>query len=178
MKRDRRIRIRLRRKDREQLERMTHRGRESVRVLKRAQILLKVSEGISVEQAAKQIGMSGPGACRIAKRYRDEGLEKAIVEPSRPGQPRVLTPRQEQEIVAMVCSAAPQGAARWTVKLIRQELQRRDILRKIPGRETVRQVLKHHDLKPWREKNVVYCGSHSRIHRVHGGRSGSLREAV
>ena len=142
--------------------------------MKRAQILLKVAAGISAEQASQQVGMGARGACRIAKRYRDEGYDKAVVEPSRPGQPRVMSLRQEQEVVAMVCTPALEGAARWTVKLIRQELQKRDLLKRVPSRLTIQRLLKRHDLKPWREKNVVYRGTHPGIHPADGGCSESL----
>jgi hypothetical protein len=54
----------------------------------------------------------------------------------------------------MVCSEPPEGCARWTVRLIAQEAVKRRLVPKV-GRETIRVLLESHDLKPWREKNVV-----------------------
>jgi hypothetical protein len=39
------------------------------------------------------------------------------------------------------------------------------------GRETVRVVLARHDLKPWREKNVVRSPNRPRVRRPDGGRA-------
>ena len=54
----------------------------------------------------------------------------------------------------MVCSDPPEGRARWTVRLIAEEVVKRKLVPKV-GRETIRVLLLSHDVKPWREKNVV-----------------------
>lgn len=54
----------------------------------------------------------------------------------------------------MVCGPPPAGYARWTIRVTTEEAKRRGIVADV-GRETVRQVLAHHELKPWRKKNVV-----------------------
>ena len=54
----------------------------------------------------------------------------------------------------MVCSDPPEGRARWTVRLVAEEAVKRRVVPRV-GRETIRVLLLHHDLKPWREKNVV-----------------------
>jgi hypothetical protein len=65
-----------------------------------------------------------------------------------------LDTRQEAAIVAMVCAPPPSGRSEWTLTLIAEEAGRRRIVAKV-GRETIRRMLKRHELKPWREKNVV-----------------------
>ena len=55
----------------------------------------------------------------------------------------------------MVCSNPPEGQARWTVRLVAQEAVKRKLVPRV-GRETIRILLQSHDLKPWREKNVVH----------------------
>jgi hypothetical protein len=54
----------------------------------------------------------------------------------------------------MVCSDPPEGFARWTVRLVAEEAVKRRLAPCV-GRETIRILLLSHDLKPWREKNVV-----------------------
>jgi hypothetical protein len=39
-------------------------------------------------------------------------------------------------------------------------------------------LLQSHELKPWREKNVVRGGVDPGIHRKHGRHAGHLREAL
>ena len=67
---------------------------------------------------------------------------------------RVLSAMVTPFDVAMVCAPPPTGYARWTIRVTTEEAKRRGIVADV-GRETVRQVLAHHELKPWREKNVV-----------------------
>src|SRR6202140_3497428 len=54
----------------------------------------------------------------------------------------------------MVCSDPPEGRARWTVRLVAEEAVKRRPVPRV-GRETIRVLLLHHDLKPWREK--MWC---------------------
>jgi hypothetical protein len=46
------------------------------------------------------------------------------------------------------------------------------------GRETIRILLQSHDLKPWREKNVVHRRVGRGVHPEDGRRAGHLREAL
>ena len=82
------------------------------------------------------------------------GLDSALYEKQRPGAAEVLDATQKQRIIAMVCSDPPEGQARWTVRLVTEEAVKRKLVPRV-GRETIRVLLLHHDLKPWREKNVV-----------------------
>ena len=52
----------------------------------------------------------------------------------------------------------PQGMARWSVRLIAEEAVKRKLAPQV-GRETIRILLQSHELKPWREKNVVRGGT-------------------
>ena len=45
----------------------------------------------------------------------------------------------------------PEGHARWTVRLVVAEAVKRRLVPRV-GRETIRLLLLHDDLKPWREK--------------------------
>jgi putative transposase len=90
----------------------------------------------------------------IAHRYEEGGLERALYDKARPGAAQLLGPAEKQRIVAMVCSDPPEGRACWTIRLIVEEAVRRKLVPGI-GREAIRVLLAHHDLKPWREKNVV-----------------------
>ena len=84
----------------------------------------------------------------------DAKLQRALYEKQRPGAASVLDARQKQRVIAMVCSNPPDGFARWTVRLVAEEAVKQKL---VPGagRETIRLLLSHHDLRPWREKNVV-----------------------
>ena len=103
------------------------------------------------------MGISAKAAWEIGKRYQEGGLEEAIYDAPRPGQKPLLDTEQGQRIIAMVCGPPPAGRTRWSVRLIAQEAVKRKLVEHVEP-ETVRILLQSHDLKPWREKNVVHGG--------------------
>jgi transposase len=153
-----RVQVQLTKQDRKQVARMLNKGGESARVLRRVLILRQLDRGQTAGQVASQVGVASKTVRAIARRYEEEGLESALYEKPRPGRQRRLDAGQSQRIIAMVCSPPPQGQARWSVRLIVQEAVKRKLAPKV-GRETIRLLLRNHDLKPWREKNVVRSGT-------------------
>jgi len=137
---------------------MLTKGRESARVLRRASIQRQLDRGQTAAQVAGNVGVARKTVRAIARRYEEQGLESALYEKSRPGKQRALDSNQSQRIIAMVCGSAPAGMARWSVRLIAEEAVKRKLTRQV-GRETIRILLQSHELKPWREKNVVRGGS-------------------
>ena len=168
-----RVHVELRRQDRRQVAETLSKGKESARVLRRASILRQLDGGQRVAQVAVNAGVAPKTVRAIARRYEKEGLVSALYEKPRPGQARVLNAGQKQRIVAMVCGLPPEGRARWSVRLIAEEAAKRKLGPPV-SRETIRILLENHELKPWREKNVVHRGDERGVHRAHGRRSGSL----
>ena len=146
--------FRLRAQDTKALDTVLHGGVQQVRVVLRALALRHLDRGASAPQVARLVPLSPQAIRKIAHRYRTGGLAGALYERPRPGAAEVLASAEKQRIVAMACSAPPPGAARWTVRLIAQEAVKRQVVPRV-GRETIRVLLQSHDLKPWREKNVV-----------------------
>jgi putative transposase len=153
-----RVHVQLSRRDQKRIAEMLNKGRESARVLRRASILRQLDRGQTAAQVADNVGVAPKTVRAIARRYAEEGLEVALYEKPRPGQRRVLDAGQSQRIIAMVCSPPPQGQGRWSVRLIAQEAVKRKLVPRV-GRETIRILLQNHELKPWREKNVVRRGT-------------------
>ena len=140
--------------ERRQLKRLTTKGKTSARVLVRARILLLLDDGWAPSDIPEATGCGIATVGRVRGRYEKEGLERALKEAPRRAKPRLLNEKQGVRIVAMVCEDPPLGHARWTLEVVVEEAKRRKIVKTI-GRETVRLLLRDHDLKPWREKNVV-----------------------
>ena len=148
--------FRLKAPDAKELDTVLRGGVQQVRVVLRALALRHLHRGASAPQVARLVPLTAQAIRRIAHRYRAGGLASALYERPRPGAAEVLAPAEKQRIVAMACSAPPPGRARWTVRLIAQEAVKRRLVPQV-GRETIRVLLQSHDLKPWREKNVVHC---------------------
>ena len=146
--------FRLKAQDVTELETLLHGGVQQVRVVLRGLSLLHLHRGASAPDVARLVQLTPPAIRKIAQRYRSGGLASALYERPRPGAAAVLAPAEKQRIVAMACTTPPPGAARWTVRLIAQEAVKRRLVPRV-GRETIRILLQSHDLKPWREKNVV-----------------------
>jgi putative transposase len=152
-----RVQVQLGKKDRRQLAAMLTKGRESARVLRRASILRQLDGGQNASQVAVSVGVAAKTVRAVGRRYEEEGLDSALYEKPRPGKQRALDVKQSQRIIAMVCGPPPQGMARWSVRLIAEEAVKRKLAPKV-GRETIRILLQSHELKPWREKKLVYRG--------------------
>ena len=154
MGRGNRLEITLTRKDRQQIEQLLSGGLQAVRTVKRALALMQLDQGQSSPAVAANLMLSAKAVWQIGKRYQRGGIERALFDAARPGKSPALDQQQQQRIVAVVCSPPPEGRARWTVRLLAEEVVKRKVVPSV-GRETIRVLLESHDLKPWREKNVV-----------------------
>ena len=168
--------LKLTKKDRAELVAMQRKGKLSARTWRRIRVLVLLDQGTSVRATAKAVGTFPREVSRVGKRYVARGLGAALTDEPRGKPEPALDSAQRAAVVAMVCGPAPEGRARWTVRLVAEHAVRRGITPKV-GRETIRLVLATHDLKPWREKNVVRAASRSRVHRADGGRAAALRAA-
>lgn len=149
--------VTLSKQEEQQLKQVIGKGVEKARVITRARILLLANKnGVSRSDRqiadALTIGIQTPH--RIRKRYHEEGFSCALYDAPRPGAPRKLTAEDEAVITAIACTDAPDGYDHWTCDLITQEVSSRQ--KKKFGRSTIHRVLLHHNLKPWRKKNVVH----------------------
>lgn len=141
-----------------ELTALIRRGVRSARVVQRARCLLLLAEGNSAGRAGKSLGLSAQAVRDIARRYRVDGIGGGLQDRPRPGAEARLDDGEEQRIIAMICADPPEGAARWTVRLITAEAIRQKLVPTV-GRETIRLMLARRGLKPWREKNVVRSGT-------------------
>ena len=146
--------IEVTQKDQRELAKLLSGGVQQVRVVLRALALLQLAKGASAPRISSVVPLTPQAIRKLGHRYQQGGLEPALYEKQRPGAVAVLDNSQRQRIIAMVCSDPPEGRARWTVRLVAEEAVKRRLVPRV-GRETVRVLLLHHDLKPWREKNVV-----------------------
>ncbi len=150
--------IRLSKREQQELRRLLQSGLQAVRTVLRALALRQLAEGQPVRQVAKNVALTPKTVWLTSQRYRQGGLERALYERPRPGKAAVLDAQHRQRIVALVCGPPPQGRARWTVRLLTDEVVKRKLVPRA-GRETIRILLESHDLKQWREKYVVRGGT-------------------
>jgi putative transposase len=148
------LRIHVTTRDQKDVSKLLSGGVQPVRVVLRATALLQLAKGVSAPRISDVVPLTPPAIRKIGHRYQEGGLERALYEKERPGAATLLEDSQKQRIIAMVCSDPPTGRTRWTVRLVAEEAVKRKLVPRV-GRETIRLLLLHHDLQPWREKNVV-----------------------
>ena len=161
--------IRVKARDLSRLNELLRGGVQQVRVVLRAVALRLLAGQATAPHVAGVVPLTAKAIREIAHRYNKYGLDGALYEKPRPGARQILDASQKQRIIAMVCGEPPEGRARWTVRLAAQEAVKRRLVPRV-GRETIRILLESHDLKPWREKNVVRGGTGRRVHRKDGRR--------
>jgi transposase len=149
-----RYRVTLTQDERDDLGALLSGGQQAARKLKRAQILLAADAGVGDEEITASVGVGGSTVYRTKRRFVEGNLERALSEEPRPGAERKLTGKEEALLVAIACSNAPAGRARWTLELLADEMVRLTAHESL-SRETVRRRLADNDLKPWRRK--MWC---------------------
>jgi hypothetical protein len=172
-----RLQIELTRRDRQQVEKLLSGGLQAVRTTLRALALRQMDQGQFTPAVGASLGLSAKAVWQIGKRYIDGGLERALFDACRPGKTPALDQHQSQQIIAVVCSPPPHGRARWTVRLLTEEVIKRKLVPRV-GRETIRVLLESHDLKPWLGKNVVRREVGQGVHLQDGRCAQDLRKAA
>jgi len=152
------IEVKVSPQDQKELQRLLRAGIQQVRVVLRVLALEQLWLGLTAPAVARMVHLTPQAVRRIGHRYRRGGLQSALYERQGRGAEPLLDVSEKQRIIAMVCSQPPPGYARWTVRLVAEQAVKRKLVPRV-GRETVRVLLLSHDLKPWREKNVVRSGT-------------------
>ena len=129
--------VELAEEERVRLRSLLRGGKASVRMVTRARVLLKYTDGAIA--AALEVATATVG--RIRKRLVEEGLEHALREQPRPGQRQKLSGKQEAHVIAVACSTPPEGRGRWTLRLLAGKVVELGFAPSISP-ETVRQMLK------------------------------------
>lgn len=122
-------------------------GVAPARMLTRARILLKADHGEggpgwSDAAIAGALDVNTSTVLRVRRRFVTDGLTATLAR-KRPERvyARALDGEQEAKLIALTCSATPEGADRWSLRLLADELVRLEVVETI-SHETVRQTLK------------------------------------
>lgn len=133
---------------------LVHHGTAKARTLTRARILLLVAEGLTDAAIAAVLQTNHSTVERTRQKYQAGGLDVALTERPRPGREPKLDGRQEAFLIALACSAPPEGRTCWTMQLLADQmvtLQQVDAI----SDETIRLRLKKIRSSPGSAKNGV-----------------------
>ena len=113
-------------KRRDYLRTFKRAGGHSLREFNRATILLFLDKGLTISEIENLLEVDRTTIWRIKKRYLDYGLEMALTEQNRSGQPSKYTTHHEAELTVLACGPVPEGRIRWTIRLLAEELNKQN----------------------------------------------------
>lgn len=129
----------------QELKALIQKGGKGYRI-KHAQILLKLdhkpeNKTWTYDRIKDAYGASRTTIAGIAQRFVMEGMEAALGRKVQENRRRKVTGDVEARICAIACSQPPQGASRWTMQAIANELIRLEVVDYITD-TTVCEVMK------------------------------------
>jgi transposase len=143
-----RYKVTLTDEERGQLQALIAAGKAAARKLAHARILLKADASPggpawTDQRIVEALEVGVATVERVRQRFVEEGLEAALgrKKPDRPSRQRKLDGRAEARLIALACSAPPQGRTEWTMKLLADRLVELEVVDAVSD-ETVRRVLK------------------------------------
>ena len=134
--------------ERNSLQGLIAAGKASAQKLAHARILLKADAAPGGpawpdDRIAEALEVGLSTIARVRQRFVEQGLDAALSRKprERPARQPKLDGRGEARLIALACSAPPQGRKEWTMKLLADRLVELEVVDTISD-ETVRRVLK------------------------------------
>ncbi len=124
-----RYRVTLMKEERKMLEQISTTGVRAAKTILHARALLLLDAGDygpkwKVSDVADAIGITSRSLEHIKERFVENGLEDAVQRKKRETPPRtvIFDGKFEAKLLQLACSAAPEGYARWTIRLLADKL--------------------------------------------------------
>ena len=128
--------VRLADEQRDALEGLLRAGTSPAAMLRRASILLLADadgpDALTDGEVAERLGTSVPTVQSVRRQFAAEGLSATLHRKKPTGrQYRKLDGAAEAKLVALACSEAPAGRARWTMRLLADRLVELEVVESI-----------------------------------------------
>jgi hypothetical protein len=138
-------RVTLTAEERQELQSMIAKGKASARKLAHARVLqvdeAEAKAGRTDEETAYALNLSVRTVERVRERFVEQGFAAALLPtPSKRVYARTFDGASEARLLALACGAPPEGKARWTLRLLAEQLVELQVLDTV-SRECVRQAL-------------------------------------
>lgn len=109
--------VKLIKKDRDYLESLLTKGKLPAKIFKRATGLLELDRGKTLQAVAETLGVCYITVAAWRDNYNEQGL-KRLEDAPRSGRPPEIDGKSRAKITALACSEAPEGHARWSLRLL------------------------------------------------------------
>jgi homeodomain-containing protein len=176
--------VRLSGEEREKLETLLRKGKSPARRLLKARMLLKadVSEagdGWSDNRIIRALDTSPSMVYRVRKQLVEEGFEAVLSRKQRatPAVARIFDGEKEAKLIALACSKPPKGRARWSLRLLENNVVELGIVDRASD-STIGRTLKKHSQAPSPTAMGHPAEGQQRVRSGHGRRAGRLHAAT
>lgn len=142
-------------KERRKLVAIVTKGRHKAAYIQRAHVLLKSADGKTDAEIGQWLYISESTVRRTRLRFSDAGLDAALEDVAPVEREPLLSDQQEGHLVALACSAPPEGRERWTLALLTRQLIADGVVDSISV-ETVRLLLQKNISNPGRYVSGVF----------------------
>ena len=129
--------VRLDAEERDRLNELIRKGKRSALLLTKARILLKADvsdagDGWSDSRIAEALDTSIANVERTRRRLIEEGFEAVLTRKYNPNsrRPRIFDGVAEAKLIALTLSPAPEGFARWSLRLLEGKVVELNIVEK------------------------------------------------
>jgi transposase len=124
-----RYKVTLTQQERSMLEELTRKGKATAFKYKHARALLLCDAGehadadrLKMEQVAKAVGVTTRTIEHIKERFVKEGVEAAMTMKPKRSKKIIFDGAFEARLTTLACSPAPEGRARWTLRLLAEKV--------------------------------------------------------
>ena len=129
--------VKLSTEERERLEALISSGKRSAQLITKARILLKADaseagEGWTDRKIATALDASINTVAGARRQLVEEGFEATLARKYNPNsaRPRIFDGAAEARLIALACSPAPEGFARWSLRLLEEKVVELNIVEK------------------------------------------------
>ncbi len=133
--------VKLSTHERQYLQKIVESGEDKARKITRCRVLLSADQGKTDQEISDALNVCLATIFNIRRRYSQGGLERAINEEARSGQPPKFKGKTMAKITAIACSKPPEGHAKWSLRLLADRAIELDIV------EAISHVSVHNILK-------------------------------
>ena len=153
--------VKLSAEERERLEALISSGKRSAQLITKARILLKADaseagEGWTDREIAAALDTSVNTVGSTRRQLVEEGFEATLLRKYNPNsaRPRIFDGAAEAKLIALACSPAPEGFARWSLRLLEEKVVELNIVEKASD-NTIGRTQKKNTLQPHRNRRWV-----------------------
>ncbi len=174
--------VRLNADERSALQLVVRKGNVAAYKRLNAQMLLKADEGYGGpgwkdSKIADAFDVTTKTVARLRERLCTRGFDHCLERAKGAGRKRKLDGHQEAHLIALTCSEPPEGRARWTLRLLADQMVELEYVDEL-SHETVRQLLKKRN-QTLAEEGMVHSPQVQRRFCLSYGRgAGGLSETL